>query len=381
MNYRFFGRTGWEVSALGFGAMRLPTIGPDASVIDEAEAIRMIRYGIDHGINYVDTAYVYHGGKSEVVVGKALKDGYRERTKVATKMPTWLIKAQLDMDKYFMEQLERLQTDYVDFYLLHGLGGYQWNKLKALGVCGWLEEKVNEGVIGHVGFSFHDSLEVFEEIIDDYDGWDFCQIQLNYVDADFQAGIKGLRYAASKGLGVVVMEPIAGGRLAINPPEEIQAIWDSSSVKRTPAEWALKWVWNHPEVSVVLSGMSTLKQVKENVKSADKSKPGELTRKELALYDLVKQKYQEIGYLSCTGCRYCLPCPEGVDIPEILTLYNEYYTKDRNEEIAKKYAKLIAPENQAKKCVNCGKCEELCPQKIPIRAILSEASFLFDKDE
>jgi predicted aldo/keto reductase-like oxidoreductase len=379
MNYRRFGKLNWNVSALGFGAMRLPIKGADAARINEPEAIRMIRYAIDHGVNYVDTAYVYHRGKSESVVGKALKDGYREKTRLATKLPTWMVNSQQDMDHYLEEQLSRLQTESLDFYLLHGLSKKVWVKLKKLNVLDWIEQKLHEGAFSHIGFSFHDEYAVFKDILDTYDGWDFCQIQYNYVDTDFQAGTIGLKYAASKGLAVVIMEPIAGGRLAITPPKQIQAIWDSSDIKRTPAAWALKWVWNQPEVSVVLSGMSTMSQVKENVENANHSAPGDLTPKELALIEQVKRKYSALGFAACTGCRYCLPCPEGVNIPEIMALYNEYYVKNRSDEIESKYWEHITPESQAKRCSRCGKCEELCPQKLPVRNILAEAAFIFEQ--
>jgi predicted aldo/keto reductase-like oxidoreductase len=263
--------------------------------------------------------------------------------------------------------------------LLHGLNEKVWMKLKKLNVLDWIEQKLHEGAFSHIGFSFHDEYAVFKDILDTYDGWDFCQIQYNYVDTDFQAGIIGLKYAASKGLAVVIMEPIAGGRLAITPPKQIQAIWDSSDIKRTPAAWALKWVWNQPEVSVVLSGMSTMQQVKENVETANHSAPGDLTPKELALIEHVKRKYSALGFAACTGCRYCLPCPEGINIPEIMALYNEYYVKNRSDEIKSKYWEHITPESQAKRCARCGKCEELCPQKLPVRNILAEAAFIFEQ--
>ena len=356
----------------------MPLLSSNATDIDEPEAIKMIRSAIDHGVNYIDTAYVYHRGKSETLVGKALRDGYRNRVRLATKMPTWLVKSQHDMDRFLAEQLQRLETDHLDFYLLHGLNQKSWDKLKFLKVLEWLEKKVDQGKIGHFGFSFHDDYPAFKNIVDDYDGWTFCQIQYNYVDADYQAGRKGLKYAASKGLAVVVMEPVAGGKLAMPPPKAIQEIWDEAEEKRTQADWALRWVWNHPEVSVVLSGMSTLQQVKENVESANLSKPNALTENELSLIERVRQKYEELGFIQCTGCRYCMPCPEGVNIPQILSLYNEYYVQDEPEEVRKKYWEHITPESQAKKCARCGKCEELCPQKMPIRNILSEAALLFE---
>jgi predicted aldo/keto reductase-like oxidoreductase len=379
MKYRDFGKLNWKVSALGFGAMRLPIIGNDAAKIDEPEAIRMIRYAIDHGVNYLDTAYPYHRGNGESLVGRALEDGYRKKVKLATKMPSWLINSKQDMDKYLDEQLGRLRTKQIDFYLLHGLGGERWQKLAELDVLEWLEQKRDEEKIKYAGFSFHDEYEIFKKIIDSYDKWTLCQIQYNYMDSDYQAGTKGLKYAASKGLAVVVMEPIAGGRLAMKQPPEIEALWNEAGIKRTPAEWALQWVWNQPEVSVALSGMSTMEQVKENIQSANRSGPKTLTNKELQLINHVATKYKEFGFIGCTGCRYCMPCPEGVNIPQVISLYNEYWMKDKNDEIKKKYWEYITPESQAKKCARCGKCEELCPQKLEIREVLNRAAWIFEQ--
>jgi predicted aldo/keto reductase-like oxidoreductase len=358
--------------------MRLPTIGGDEANVDQEEAVRMIRYAIDHGVNYVDTAYGYHRGKSEVTVGKALRDGYRGRVRIATKMPVWKIRSKEDMDRYFLEQLSRLQADYVDFYLLHALHGRAWSKMKRLRVQDWLEKKRVEGKIRHVGFSFHDEYAVFKKIIDDYGKWDFCQIQYNYADEDYQAGTRGLKYAASKGLAVVIMEPIAGGKLAIKPADSIQALWDKMPTKRSPAEWALRWVWDHPEVSVVLSGMRTMSQVVENVESADRSLPGSLTEEQLVIIDRIRRKYKKLGLISCSGCRYCMPCPQGVNIPELLAFYNEYYVKNEAEEVKGRYQKQIPAESRAKKCVRCGRCEEICPQKLPIRELLTEAAFVLE---
>jgi predicted aldo/keto reductase-like oxidoreductase len=379
MKYRNFGKLNWKVSALGFGAMRLPIIGNDAAKIDEPEAIRMIRHAIDNGVNYVDTAYPYHRGQGEILVGKALEDGYRERIKLATKMPAWLVKSQQDMDKFFDEQLHRLQVNQIDFYLLHGLDGERWQKLTELDVLRWLEKKQEEGKIVHLGFSFHDEYPAFQKILDSYSGWTFCQIQYNYMDSEYQAGTKGLKYAASKGLAVVVMEPIAGGRLAMKQPAGIEAVWDKAKIKRTPAEWALQWVWSQPEVSVALSGMSTMDQVKENVQSANRSSLGMLTASEVQLINEVAAKYKELGFIGCTGCRYCIPCPEGVNIPEVISLYNEYFMKDKDDAIKKKYWEHITPESQAKRCARCGKCEELCPQKLTIREVLNRAAWIFEQ--
>ena len=383
MKYRRFGRHDFKVSALGFGAMRLPVSSEDHSNVDESKAIEMIRYAVDHGVNYVDTAYGYNGGKSEIVVGKALKDGYRERVKLATKLPSWMVNTREDMDKFLNEQLKKLQVDHVDFYLLHGLGKDRWEKLKSLGVLEFGDKAVADGRIRGLGFSFHDEYEVFKEIIDSYDKWAMCQILYNYVDQDRQATTKGLKYAASKGLPVVIMEPIGGGSLAVKPPKEIQEIWDEAKTKRSQAEWALQWVWNHPEVSVALSGMSTMQQVVENVESASRSGPNTLTEKELQLVERVRRKYSEYGYIGCTGCRYCMPCPNGVAIPEIFALINQHYMKrgdrDAEQEVVKKYNETVGKENGVKNCKQCGKCEELCPQHLPIRNLIGGASWVFEQ--
>jgi predicted aldo/keto reductase-like oxidoreductase len=376
MKYRKFGRIDWKVSALGFGAMRLPLIGSDSSNIDEKPAIKMIRYSIDNGVNYIDSAYGYHRGMSEVLVGKALQEGYRKKVKIATKMPVWLVEKQEDLDTYFETQLERLQTDNIDFYLLHAMSEKSWKKVKKFNILDWCEEKLNEGKFKHLGFSFHDNISLFKEIVDAY-SWDFCQIQLNYMDTEYQAGLEGLKYAAEKGLGVVVMEPIKGGKLAVTPPKEVQNIWDGSGTYRSPAEWALQWVWNLPEVSVVLSGMSEMRHVEENVIYADRSGPESLKTDELALIEDVKEAYNKLGFVGCTACRYCMPCPEGVDIPSILGYYNEYYMSGANQEVKQEYWKKISPESHSSHCIACGKCEELCPQQLPIRKFMNETKWIF----
>ena len=379
MKYRKFGKLDWEVSALGFGAMRLPIHGGDSKNIDEPEAIKMIRHSIDNGVNYVDTAYPYHQGQSEYLVGKALKDGYREKVKLATKMPSWNIKSYEDFDKYLNEQLEKLQTTHIDFYLLHALGKNYWPKLKELGVFEWAEKAKKDGRIKYLGFSFHDDYEVFEEIMDDADKFTFCQIQLNYMDTEYQAGIKGVKLAAEKGLAVVIMEPIKGGKLAVTPPKAVQEIWGKTDSNRSPAEWALQWVWNHPEVSVVLSGMSIMKHVEENIESADRSDPGILSDNELSIIEEVKQAYLNLGFVGCTACRYCMPCPHGVDIPTILGLFNEYYMSDQKDEVRKKYWEQITDETHSSNCVSCGICEEQCPQTLPIRKFMGEIPYIFPK--
>lgn len=384
MKYRKFGSIDWKVSALGFGAMRMPVIGGDRSNIDEAEAIRMIRYAVDNGVNYIDTGYPYHGGNSEILVGKALRDGYRDKVKLATKMPSWMITSQDDMKRIFEEQLNKLQTRFVDFYLLHGLRKARWPNLLENNVFEWAEKEMSRGKIKHLGFSFHDDYNLFKQIIDHYDGWTLCQIQYNYIDTEYQAGTKGLRYAASKGLAVVVMEPLQGGILAITPPQEIQNVWNKAESKRTLVDWALQWLWNQPEVSVVLSGMSTMSQVMENIQSAEQSSPNTLTEKETKLISEVRERYLEYGYVGCTGCRYCVPCHEGVYIPEILALYNEHHMKRGDTETQKrimyKYYETIGEENRADKCVSCGECEEKCPQQLPIKNLVSRAARTFRKE-
>jgi predicted aldo/keto reductase-like oxidoreductase len=364
MQYRRFGQLDWQASALGFGAMRLPTLEGDAGKIDEPLATAMVRYAIDHGVNYVDTAYPYHRGTSESFLGRALQEGYRQRVRLVTKMPCWLVKAAEDFDRYLEEQLERLQTPALDFYLLHSLDEEGWHRVRDLGVLDWAERAMAAGRFQHLGFSFHDRYEVFREIIDAYDGWTLCQIQYNYMDEENQAGTAGLQYAAARGLAVVVMEPIRGGQLA-NPPESIAALWETAARKRSPAEWALQWVWNHPEVSLVLSGMSTMDQVVENVASAGRSGPGTLMEEELALVARARDKYRELAPIPCTDCKYCQPCPNGVAISRIFEVYNEATMYGTLKHAQMLYG-WFKPEERADRCLQCGECEEKCPQKIPI---------------
>ncbi len=371
MQYRQFGKLDFQVSTLGFGAMRLPTVD---GKIDEAEATKMLHYAIDHGVNYVDTAYPYHNGGSETFLGRALKGGYREKVKLATKLPSWEIKTADDFDKYLNIQLGRLQLDYVDLYLLHGLNKERWPKLRDLGVIEWAENAIAAGRFRHLGFSFHDDYDTFKQVVDGYDKWAMCQIQYNYMDVENQAGTKGLQYAASKGLAVVIMEPMLGGKL-VGPPPPIQTIWDGAAEKRTPAAWALRWLWDQPEVSVVLSGMSTMAQLEENVALAGASGVGTLTGEELALYDQVRAKYQELTAIPCTRCGYCMPCPQGVDIPGNFGTYNDGIMFDKPDAARGQYGwwKFAYEEQgifdhdiRAAQCIQCGECEAKCPQSIPI---------------
>lgn len=372
MNYRTFGRLDWKPSALGFGAMRLPTIDKDPARIDEPEATRMIRYAIDRGVNYVDTAYSYHRETSETFLGRALQDGYRERVKLATKMPCWKVEKAEDFDRFLDEQLGKLQTEHIDFYLLHGLNAMRWPKMRDLGVLPWAERAIAGGRIGYLGFSFHDKYEVFQEIVDASDLWLFCQIQLNYMDVEHQAGLTGLRYAAEEGLAVVIMEPIRGGRLSNNIPPTVQAIWDSSPLQRTPAEWALQWVWNLPQVSLLLSGMSTMAHVKENIESVERSGPGTMSGEELAVIAQVRTAYESLCPIPCTDCKYCLPCPNGTNIPRVFEIYNDLIMYG-DEKRAQMFYGWLAENERANLCIECGKCLEKCPQMIEIPAWLAKA--------
>ena len=295
MEYRKFGPLDWQVSVLGFGCARFPTVnGVEFDPgISEAEAIAMLRYAIDRGVNYVDTAHIYHGGNSEIVVGKALQDGYRAKVRLADKSPIWLLEKSEDFDTILDGQLRKLQTDHVDFYLLHGLDAKSWLKVQELDLFSRAEKAIADGRIGHLGFSFHDTVEVFEQIVDGYDKWTFCQFIYNFLDTEKQAGTRGLKYAAAKGLAIVVMEPIQGGKIA-RPPDPVRAIWEGAPPGRTVSALALQWVWDHPEVAVALSGMSTMQQVEENVASAERSRSDPLDANELALIDRLREAYRGI---------------------------------------------------------------------------------------
>ncbi|MFC1958182.1 aldo/keto reductase [Chloroflexota bacterium] len=387
MQYRKFGKLDWKPSALGFGCMRLPLVDQNTAHIDEAEAIRMIRYAIDHGVNYVDTAAPYHSGSSEVVLGKALNDGYRQKVKLATKLSPHMIKSASELDSFFNRQLERLQTDKIDFYLLHGLNKLSWKQMQEWGAIQFAEGKIAANQIGYLGFSFHDDYPVFKEIIDAYDNWTFCQILYNYMDKDNQAGRRGLEYAAGKGLAVVIMEPIRGGLLARKPPELVTKIWQTAPVDRSPAEWALQWVWNQPEVSVVLSGMNTMQQVVENIASAERSGPGKLTEEELSLIDEVRKAYLGYSPIPCTKCLYCMPCPNEVAIPTVFGMFNDASMYDDFPRARLRYMGVIPPagglkeSERADKCQECGECETKCPQQIPVQDWLKKVhQELFIKD-
>lgn len=365
MQYRTMGHTGVKVSALGFGCMRFPIIGEDHAAIDEEKASALLDYAIAHGVTYLDNGYPYHGGQSERFVGRYLQQtGQRDRLLLATKMPVRLVESTEDYDRLFEEQRERFQTDHFEFYLLHGLRGTSWQRSVELGVIDWLERRRAAGDIEHVGFSFHDELSALKTIIDGYAGWDFCQVQYNYMNETVQAGTAGVTYAAEHGLGVVVMEPLLGGRLA-HPPASVQAIWDSAARRWSPAEWALQWLWTKPEVSVVLSGMSAIEQVVENVEAASRSAVGALTPVDLATVEAVRDRYNELCPVPCTRCEYCMPCPNGVNIPGNFAMLNEGVMFDALAEVRRRYGHM-AEDARASACVQCRSCEPKCPQSITI---------------
>ncbi|MDI6725067.1 MAG: aldo/keto reductase [Methanobacterium sp.] len=384
MLYRKFGKTGKKVSILGFGCMRLPVLDGNPTKINEALATDMLHHAINRGVNYVDTAYPYHGasaiegGMSEIFVGKVLKDGYRDDVYLSTKLPSWLVQKKEDLNYFLDEQLKRLQTDRIDFYLLHGLGANTWENLTDVDVLEFLDSAIEDGRIRYAGFSFHDELGLFKEIVDSYN-WSFSQIQFNYMDQDFQAGKAGLEYAAAKKMGIAIMEPLRGGCLTNNVPKDIQAIWDRAPVKRSLPEWALRFLWDKPEINVVLSGMSTMEQVIENVKIAENGYADSLTTEEKYLIQEVREAYSERIHAVCTSCGYCMPCPKGVDIPLNLNLLNDVYIYQNMEKPAGNYSFLTAKQASAAFCDECGECEEKCTQSIQIREYLKEARETFDK--
>ena len=380
MLYRDLGRTGERVSILGFGCMRLPVLDGRRDCIDVPLATEMLHYAIDHGVNYVDTAFPYHGssfenpGESEGFVGGALAGGYREKVLLATKLPPWAVESRADMDRILAGQLERLQTDHIDCYLMHGIGATSWPKLVDLGALEFMDAAKADGRIRYAGFSYHDDPPAFAPIVDAYD-WDFCQIQYNYMDVDYQAGRAGLEYAAERGLGVVVMEPLKGGRLAGRTPAEVQALWDSAPVMRSPVQWALRFVWDDPRVSLLLSGMSTMEHVVENVEIAGRAVAGSLSSAEHALIEQVREAYQARIAVDCTECRYCLPCPEGITIPLILSCVNNAALFDdlAAEMAAYKFELGAGHTAPASACTECGQCEEACPQHIKVPQELAKA--------
>ena len=356
------------------GAMRLPET--ENGQINEPEAIDIIRSAIDAGVNYVDTAFGYHNGQSEGLVGKALKDGYREKVLLADKMPIWLAKDEEHMKEMFQTQLERLDTDYIDMYLVHSVNKPNWKRIKKLNLMPFLEEMKAAGKIKHIGFSFHDSYELFEEVLDSYP-WEFCQIQLNYMDKDIQAGVKGLKLAAEKGLSVIIMEPLKGGKLTTGIPPTVQELWDNAPVKRTPAEWGFKWLANMPEVTLILSGMSSREQLQQNIATVSAADLNVLSDEERELIDKVSDEYNRLIKYSCTGCEYCLPCPQKLKIPDLIDTLNEWNIYGQNPATKMEYVEWVPEGRHASDCISCKACEKKCPQGLPIAQIMKETSEIF----
>ncbi len=370
MKYRTIKTMGFESSLLGFGAMRLPVSGDDSGSIDEKAAIEMIRYGIDNGINYIDTAYPYHKGNSEILVGKALKSGYRERVKLVTKLPVWLIKKKSDFDKYLDEQLKRLDTDIIDIYLFHSLNEKYWNTILEHDLLSSMQNAVKDKRIKNIGFSFHSSVDVFKRIIDSYD-WDICMIQYNYLDIENQAGTEGLKYAHSKNIPIAVMEPLRGGNLVNSVPNDIKQVFSSSRIKRSLAAWAFGWLIGHEEISVILSGMGSLEQVKENLSifenhvEFDKGDEKIIKR----VYDMFHKRQRAL----CTSCGYCEICPNNIMISTILSLYDDFLIFEDQERSKRFYSSIIKAGKDISRCSYCRKCEEICPQGLKITDLLKEA--------
>jgi len=373
MLYRKMNKIDRKLSILGFGCMRLPQTAD--FVIDEVKATSMVRYAIDRGVNYIDTAYVYHNGESEPFLGRALADGYRQKVNLATKMPVWDVGSRMDMDRILDEQLRRLNTDHIDFYLLHGLSRSSWNYMVDLNVGEFFDGAIADGRIRYAGFSFHDNVKVFKEIVDEYN-WTFAQIQYNYMDEDYQAGTVGVNYAAEKGLGIVIMEPLRGGVLA-KETSKTKKLWASGGQSHAAAEWGLRWLWNRPEITVVLSGMSTMQQVKDNLSYANDGKPSSLTANDLAVYEKIKTNYRSSIKIPCTTCRYCQPCMVGVGIPDCFAAYNDAFFYKDTAAAKFSYDTFTVSGGDASQCQDCGVCESLCPQKILIRERLKEVVSLF----
>ncbi|MGL6195514.1 MAG: aldo/keto reductase [Thermoguttaceae bacterium] len=367
MKYRQFGKTQKQMSVLGFGCMRLPTTdGKPDGPVNQPEALRMIRYGIDSGINYVDTAKVYHSGHGEAVVGAALTDGYRQKVTLATKLPLWGAESVSDLDKCLTEQLTDLKTDCIDVYFLHCLNKSIWQKVKKLDVISWAEKKKAEGKIGRIGFSFHDSFELFKEIVDYFD-WEACMLQYNYVCEQIQAGTAGVEYVTQKGIPLIVMEPLFGGVLA-NPPEKMANIISEAGCNAV--DLALRWTWDKSEVSLLLSGMSDMTQLEQNLKIAERGTVGNLSEQERIVIKKLQEEYEKNVPIRCTKCLYCMPCPVGVDIPLNFGAYNNLKALPKTQEFNKIFYSMMTPEKRADNCTECGACAEKCPQKLEIPELL-----------
>ena len=377
MKYRTMPHSPDRLSVLGFGLMRLPTL--PAGALDREESLKLMQFALDGGINYFDTAVPYMGGESEALLGEFLSRVGRDKVFIATKLPCWLIKTPEDLEAQLEQHLEKLKTSYIDYYLLHSLGRQSWSNLLKLKVLDFLDKAKADGRIRFVGFSFHDHYPVFRKIVERYD-WDFCQIMLNYLDTHYQAGLRGYRLAVDKGMGVIAMEPLRGGKLVHPIPAPILKLWEKSAVRLPPVERALRWVWNLPGCTVALSGMSNLEQLKEDITLASAASENILDARELDLYKKVRREYIKRIVIPCTECRYCLPCPHSVAIPFVLGSYNEAIMFDDKPRHKQEYQNFIPDANKADKCTNCGACLPKCPQKINIPAELEKVKDYFAED-
>lgn len=384
MLYNTLGKSKLKVSRLGFGAMRLPTIGGNDN-IDEIEATKMFKYGFDNGINLIDTAYPYHAadlegnGNSEAFIGKFFSEyDYRNEVMLSTKSPSWLIEKRSDFDHYLDLQLEKLQTDYIDIYLLHSLTETDWAKVQDLGVLDFLDDALSTGKVGHVGFSSHIEVDYLIEIIDEYPKWEVVLTQMNYLDEYYQSGVMGLDYLRQVNIGSMIMEPLRGGRLVENIPPSVQKLWDSAEVKRTPVQWALQYLFNRNDVDCVLSGMNNLKQVKENIKIA--STEDIISEYDQEIIRQVAREYRTFLGNDCTRCGYCMPCPHGVDIINCFTEYNIAHMMNDPKASAMQYFTLIDDDARADSCIDCRECLSFCTQMLNIPEELEKVNEYFGEE-
>jgi predicted aldo/keto reductase-like oxidoreductase len=373
MRYKKIDKTGEELSILGYGCMRYPRKN---GRVDFEETKRQIRMAIDNGVNYFDTAYMY--SQSEEILGKILLDGYREKVKIATKVQISKINCVEDITKIFQKQLKRLQTDYIDYYLLHDINIEDWEKFREMDLLSFIKDEQSKGEIKNFGFSFHGNINNFKKILDDYD-WDMTLIQYNYIDENYQVGKEGLEYAASKSVGIMIMEPLRGGMLINKLSNESKKLIEDFPIKRSPAEWGLRWLWNDEKVDVVISGMNKQEDIMENIAIASEMKPNSLNESELELINKLKNSFKDNIAVDCTGCGYCLPCPYGVDIPLSFSFFNDKVLFGGVRFPVFYLLKTMENKSYASACVKCGACEKKCPQNILIMKELDNVKYSLEK--